>query len=251
MGPVHDRLTILSPHRDDAVFSLAFFLDRLAGRQMRITVVNIFTRSAYGPRCALDHETSEDRRLRISMLRAHEDRRAFRILNPEIRVLDHSLLDAPLRRETPVESVLGPNSVPVLEAETKLLARRLLPHITHSLILCPLGLGGHVDHLTVKAAALNLSPGRRLAFYEDVPYVRWSSGDEMRHRIDETGLQLQSYFVRTDRNSWYKARLAAQYQSQISKKEASTIGRDTSRLSVGETIWAPRHSISWIRLLKQ
>jgi LmbE family N-acetylglucosaminyl deacetylase len=250
IGTRMNALTILSPHRDDVVFSLAFFLSRVKALQVRITALNVFTRSDYGPRSAISNEQDRNRCSRISILREREDRRAFRILNPRVRVLDQGFLDAPIRRQTRVERVLGPGSVPVLETEVSLLARALSPHIIRSLVLCPLGLGGHVDHLTVRAAALRICPSPRLAFYEDSPYVRWTSRDEMLRRLNETGLELRSYLIRTNQTSRYKAHLAAQYQSQISAEEADTISRNRSRVHPGETIWAPAHSANWVRILR-
>ena len=85
------EITILSPHRDDAAFSLCMALRKWTVMQLKLTVINFFTVSAYGPRSiAKDPHT-------VSSIRRREDRRVISIISPLIRVRDAGLLDAPLR----------------------------------------------------------------------------------------------------------------------------------------------------------
>src|ERR1700761_6725222 len=84
-------VTVLSPHRDDAAFSLYVCLSRWVGASYRVTVLNFFTESAYGPRAIPTSASS------ISEIRRREDRRALASVNPRIRIESAGLLDAPLR----------------------------------------------------------------------------------------------------------------------------------------------------------
>jgi LmbE family N-acetylglucosaminyl deacetylase len=165
------EIVVLSPHCDDAALSLGATLDGMVGRGLPITVVSCFTVSNWAPHLA-DAGGGADV---VSRQRRQEDEEFIRVLGGGVRLLDLELLDAPLRR--PGRGIFEPPAE-ADAAEVELLARRLSETLRAAVVLAPLGLGGHVDHLVTRAAALAAAGAGQLAFYEDVPYVLLASDPE-------------------------------------------------------------------------
>ena len=67
-------------------------------------------------------------------------------------------------------SIAGPDDRSHVE-ELFLVLRRLCQAVGRVLVVAPLGIGFHVDHLICAQVALRLVPMMHLLFYEDVPYV--------------------------------------------------------------------------------
>ena len=243
------RVTILSPHLDDAVFSLTHTIDRWCSLSVDLTVVNFFTRSEYGPRIVLRGMGQKADRPQVSVTRMREDRRALRTIGPQIRIEDYSLLDGPVRRRTSLQAMFDLNSVAIAASEVASLRFLIEKYIRKSLVLAPLGLGGHLDHLTVKAAALLAAKDKKLGFYDDAPYVRWAGAEEISQRVSDTGISLVSRFVSAARPHRFKERTVASYQTQIDRAEAQKIARFSIGRRSGERIWIPRHSKLWLELL--
>lgn len=240
-------LTLLSPHRDDAVFSLYLSLQMWRQLGIRVTVLNFFTRSNYAPR-ALESQVDA-----VSLIRKTEDHNVLSRIDKRIRIRDCDLLDAPLRLGIPFEAVCRP--------ETGALARSVEPGITAyirtqaqtDLVIAPLGLGGHVDHLAVSEAAItSVWLRHRLAFYEDLPYATWTSDDRLRQRIHEIEtklrVRLRPVLIRQQCAIRRKQRAVARYRSQITRDEAASIARFSLRYGGGERLWLPRHIDLWTAL---
>lgn len=243
------RLTVLSPHRDDAAFSLALALKRWSMAGVQISVLNFFTSSAYAP-FAFDCAD-------VSGLRAREDRRSLKTIDPRIRLLSWSLLDAPLRLPIDFGSLTNPDAFALLPAELLALSRRLRPVFKHSLILAPLALGDHIDHRTVHQAVIDASRGRAmsssLAFYEDLPYASWSDETLILQRVGIAEAQLGfplSPSLQRSRNWRFKRHAAMRYRSQVDDSMANIIARYGEKYKNAERIWVPRHSARWRALLR-
>ncbi|MFI9001824.1 PIG-L deacetylase family protein [Streptomyces sp. NPDC053541] len=194
------EVLVLSPHPDDAVLSCGALLDRLAGRAP-VTVMTVFTEASPPPHTlsarqflrqtgAVDAEElyaerrAEDRAVlgRLGVARFHAGfvdglfrrdpeparwrRRAARLL-PE---LGHVYPTYRLH--------LARGRVAARDAETVRrvtdTVRELLPP-GQGVLLAPLGVGGHADHVLVRtAAALSGLPA---VYYSDFPYNLRSAAD--------------------------------------------------------------------------
>jgi LmbE family N-acetylglucosaminyl deacetylase len=235
------EVTVFSPHRDDAIFSLYVCLARWHEASVRISVLNFFTQSAHAP-CAINGSAFP-----VSYARSREDRRALAMIDRRIAVKSLGLLDAPLR--------LGIDSMSVCSSEAFerdggssagklgiLLDGRIG---RRELFLAPLGLGNHVDHLSVRNAALEDIKASQLAFYEDLPYATWTSKDSLREQVaaceQKIGRSLQPVVVRGRAVILRKRRAVARYQSQIRPDEAAAIARFAAKYGGGERLWIPRH----------
>ncbi len=238
-------ITVLSPHRDDAAFSLCVAFRRWAAMGVKVTVINFFTVSAYGPRSSVQDAPT------ISNIRKREDSRAIALINPRVRVLDAGLSDAPLR--------LGVDASTVCRQETRALVQNgdvrdisgfIQRWARSGLLLAPLSLGNHVDHIAVREAAMGSADAHRLAYFEDLPYATWTSEETLSARVHEaeqrTRIKLQPSIIRSEFASSLKRRAVSRYQSQISPEEGAAIARFSARYGEGERLWIPQHVRSWI-----
>lgn len=162
------RAVAVSPHLDDAVFSAGAALSALVRAGWAVTVVTAFTAGLPEPRgFALACQTDKGLAPEVDYLalRRAEDAAALRRLG--VPALVHlPFPEAPHR---------GYASAPELFAGVRAdddVATALAPALAEQLegadlVLAPLGLGGHADHLQVLAALGD----RPLVRWHDLPYA--------------------------------------------------------------------------------
>ena len=157
----------MSPHLDDAAFSVGGTLAALVDAGHEVTVVTCFTRSVQDPTgFALACQTDKGLGPQVDYLavRRAEDRAAMAVLGAVPVHLD--LPEAPHRAyESAAELFAGVHPDDgVWRALTELLGG-----LDADLWLAPQGLGGHVDHLQVLRAVARLD--RPVLWWRDSPYV--------------------------------------------------------------------------------
>ena len=238
------RLTVLSPHRDDAVFSLYLSLQKWCQSGVRVSVVNFFTVSNYAPKVSVNQTE------KISLIRKTEDHDVLSGIHKKIRIQDSDLLDAPLRLGIGFESICRPETQALARSAEPEIAAYIRSQASKDLLIAPLGLGGHVDHLAVYEAAIaSVSRKQHIAFYEDLPYAIWTGDKVLRNRVLETEtklhVRLKPVIIRQRRAAFRKQRAAAGYKSQITPEEASSIARFSFRYRGGERLWVPKYSKLW------
>lgn len=243
-------LTVLSPHQDDAVFSLFLALSRWCSSRLSITIANFFTTSSYAP------HTDAQSTLAISSVRQKEDLRALFLLSPQIRVESLRLLDAPLRLTISSAAISEADNERLLHpADIHALSQQITNLSSNGLVLAPLALGNHIDHRAVHLAAINLQLGHRLGFYEDLPYATWTSDEQLSQRLTQTErttqVPLKPVIIRNRSALSNKFRAVSYYNSQITRDEAQAITRFANRYGRGERIWIPKHGKSWSVLASQ
>lgn len=183
----------LSPHLDDAALSCGGTIARLTGEGQPVLVVNVCAGSPppAGPfsafatelhtRWALPADEAVARRLA-------EDAAALAILGADS--LGLGLLDAIYRMpaayvdDATLFGTVAPGDTLAAAAGPQLAA--IAAHLPGAVFYAPLGVGSHVDHQAVYAAAASLAAaGATVAFYEDYPYVAVEGALE--HRLAELG----------------------------------------------------------------
>lgn len=146
----------ISPHLDDAVFSCAGMMRRLAEDGWQVLVATVFS------------EGGDE----------HPQRRAEDLDAAEklgFEVLHLGFKDAPFREpgnHTLRDILFGwhpADSATVLAVADALLALRVKR--APSRVFVPMGVGTHVDHRIVHEAALAVGWGSEVSFYEDRPYA--------------------------------------------------------------------------------
>ncbi|WP_051844728.1 PIG-L deacetylase family protein [Streptomyces globisporus] len=203
-------MVVLSPHLDDAVLSCGALLG-WAGRRAPVTVATLFTEAAPPP-----YTLSARRYLRRTRAgdaeelfadRREEDRRVLELLGVGRHHV--GLVDGLFRRLPRARPGVG-RLAPLLpelahvyptyrlhlsrgrisehDAEALRVAgetiESLLPARSGGLVLAPLGVGGHADHVLARTAAER--SGRRVVYYSDFPYDRTAAADAEfigRHRL--------------------------------------------------------------------
>lgn len=161
------RVLAVSPHLDDAAFSVGGTLAALAAAGHDVTVVTCFTRSVPDPQgfalaCQTDKGLAPE--VDYMALRRAEDDAAMAALGA-----------MPLRLDLPEAPHRGYTSAPDLFAgvhdgdEAWRDVRAALEDLSADVWLGPQGLGNHVDHLHVLRALAGLD--RPTAWWRDSPYV--------------------------------------------------------------------------------
>lgn len=162
------RVLVLSPHADDAVWSLGGWLSRLTRRGHAVTVVTVFD----GDPAPTPPAAEPWRQMMLTATRRQEDARALARLGVAGRGL--GLADAALRQHAQggflyhAPTALFSPLPDDLAAMTALLTHRLRSLPGWDILVAPRGCGGHVDHLAVRAAALALAPTH---WYGEFPYA--------------------------------------------------------------------------------
>ena len=93
------KIVVLSPHRDDAAFSLSLSMSHWLAVGHSITLLNVFTRSLYAPYSDAESKTESERLEYVSALRKREDQKFLASLSGDIQMIDLDVVDAPIRLE--------------------------------------------------------------------------------------------------------------------------------------------------------
>jgi LmbE family N-acetylglucosaminyl deacetylase len=143
----------LSPHPDDVALSCGGSVAADAAAGAEVTLITVFSE---GPRAAQRRE---------------EDERAAALLGARLCPLElPDALDRPeVRGSLDLFAPLGQRHLGILSEVVARLQQKVPPGAA---VRAPLGVGGHIDHRLVCAAARALAEVRplSLSFYEDLPY---------------------------------------------------------------------------------
>jgi LmbE family N-acetylglucosaminyl deacetylase len=188
--PVDDQtIIVLSPHLDDAVLCCGALLADARLRGASVHVLTVFngrplmpvseSASRFHARCG------QDPRYAIAE-REIEDDYALAVVGANTVRLH--LQEALYRKDSDGNFLYDSDTAvfePIAPGDDVADVRRLIAdrvgEIDPDLVLAPLGIGGHVDHLIVTAVAERLD--RNVLFYEDVPYVVYDHCRDWRSKI--------------------------------------------------------------------
>lgn len=228
------RVTLVSPHQDDAVFSLGCWIVRWSKSNVAVTVVNCFTRSTHSPFIACKEG------LDVPLMRAQEDERSLRSLHPSISIVNLALWDAPIRIGCDIADVCDPAKTQGWDGEIVETIGAALP--SASLTLFPLAFGSHIDHRHVHDVSFSRHVFE-VGYYEDLPYAARASPGCQRACLEKVASTWQSSYVfELESDSIAeKETAAALYRSQIDAHGLSEIV-DYTRALGGERIWLPSTS---------
>jgi LmbE family N-acetylglucosaminyl deacetylase len=155
-----NKFTILSPHLDDAVWSLGGYLKSLESIS-DIRVINIFSKQSFAFEKSMDPTLATE-------IRKNEDKKALNWVGiADIRYLD--IPEALMRGYSKEKMFLDfENDIedPVGKILEKLLAELIKKE---DMVLIPSAFGGHIDHIITRNVAMRISCNH--VFYEDLPYA--------------------------------------------------------------------------------
>jgi hypothetical protein len=256
------KILILSPHRDDAAFSLSLAITNWLAAGHTVTILNIFTRSLHAPFSDADFVHENDRLSYVSAMRQREDELFVQRLTEDLpraaktrlQLVDLNLKDAPIRLRCPLDELsdtpVNPED-PAIEKIRRALTRQTeagAPTGPAAALVLPLALGHDVDHLTVLAAALPFTTGLPSAFYEDLPYATTHPSvaadlealrEDVTQRLHEPLVPVLCQHPSSNPSPVdLKRRLALGYASQIDDETANLIATFATRYHGGERLWA-------------
>jgi LmbE family N-acetylglucosaminyl deacetylase len=262
-GCVAPAVVVLSPHCDDAAFSLAGVLKHALGLGKRTTIITCFSCSSYAPKLIFRSPT------RVTQIRKREDTGFGTWLHPSCELIWLDWEDAALRDDRRRIDVCSarPLSGSDLDLTAKLaeVLRGLVDPT--SVILLPFGVGSHVDHRIVREAGLSLAAEgcSSLFFYEDLPYAAEYSLQTLDNWI--AGFSFARLFRVEPRYMSFaellscKTRAALCYKSQVTRRVVERIVGHARRLDPSgpgaERVWqvsypktreemrAWAHSVEW------
>lgn len=241
------RIAVVSPHRNDAGFSLGLTIEAWLRLGHAVEVVNVFTRTEHAPYSDADSLHPNDRASFASAVRKREDEAWVKLYaglpgRGRLTLTDAGLKDAPLRLHCAEDEVL--RREPVLSDKVMQKVKRTMEQARAAAVVLPLGVGHHVDHLTAQLAALPPDAGNvPLAFYEDLPYA--AQGGDVDAALQASalaaGVPLQSWFAEearpVDAAVARKRKLALCYDSQIEDATAETIAAFCMQYEGRERLW--------------
>ena len=205
-------LLAISPHLDDAIFSVGALLWSLRRRGWRVVVATVFAGNVERPSgfalaCQLDKGLAAD--VDYMALRRDEDRQACKTIDVEPRHLP--LLEAPHRGYSNAaalfHSVLPTDRVQI-QVQAELAA--VLTDVQPEVVLAPLAVGGHVDHLITRSAVEAIFAPRRLRLWEDWPYID-SIGTIDRRCANRLPLSEDALCAKTQACACYVSQLGFQF----------------------------------------
>jgi LmbE family N-acetylglucosaminyl deacetylase len=160
-------------------------------------------------------------------------------------MVDLNLKDASIRLRIPLEELsdtpVNPAD-PSIEKIRKALTRQSESGSMEALVL-PAALGNHVDHLTVREAAISFTMTLPSAFYEDLPYATTHPSaatdlEALREFTAQRNEPLSPVQYQIESAVEFKRRLVIGYASQIDEAAGSLICDFATRYDGGERIWA-------------
>jgi len=225
-------ITILSPHLDDAAFSLGVVLTVASRRSLRVRVVNCFTQSGYAPYSdAVGAEA-------VSGLRAQEEQAFLDGVGALVESVDLGLEDTSLRPGyerlqdsfhrrvfSPDEDALGRHLVACFEGL-----------LGESLVFVPMAYGNHVDHRLVRAAAERVFEPATRVYYEELPYSLNAPRRALRRQVNDPGCEAVLVAANEEVLA-SKLRGISCYASQLPEEQAQAILARARQLG-GERLWA-------------
>ncbi|HEU5100674.1 MAG TPA: PIG-L family deacetylase [Roseiflexaceae bacterium] len=256
LGQIHDgyEQIYLSPHLDDAALSCGGAIARHASAGARVLVVTLCT-SAPPPdaslsRFAQDHHLMWGLAAERAMAeRQREDDLALDRLGAD--TYRAGLLDAIYRVP---EAYIDNNRLfgtPVaddpLSSEARQLAAALQRRAPRATFYAPLGVGNHVDHQIVYAAAREMARAA-VAFYEDFPYVL--RPEALERRLRALGQRFVANTLDIDATLTRKIGAISAYASQLGSlfEDPAAMAQIISQYAeglhpqtgtYGERVWLP------------
>lgn len=212
------RVVILSPHADDAVWSLGGVI-RGWGKRFEVVIVTVFNavpeQNAINAANTGKHQSW--RYLPGSEIRHREDRRAAAALGAKLDAWP--FVDAAMRWGAngfgypAAKSLFGtirPEDTPL----TRDVADRLITYLRQDdIVVAPLALGGHVDHQIMRDIAAQLE--HDVVYYQDLPYLAELSDPQVDIHRQKIARTLCSYDIGCDIREWQDA--AQIYRSQVKR----------------------------------
>jgi hypothetical protein len=182
------RILIVSPHYDDVPFSLGQSIIDGSLHGHRLTVGIVFGRSNW---VKWFHPTASRAPL-VSAIRWTEEAHAALRFRYRLRVA--GLEEAMLRLGSSDASTFRDPSFDASTSDDLEAVETVVAHwmADADLVLCPLGIGSHMDHeLCAEVGRKLREAGHAVGWYEDRPYRLWNTDEEVAELASRLGADLE------------------------------------------------------------
>lgn len=220
------KILAISPHLDDAVFSVGGLLHKAAKKGWDCSVVTCFTASVLHPtgfalQCQTDKGLAPE--VDYMKLRRAEDKKACKLLGVKYQWL--SFKEAPHRGYEEPDALFQntlPGDTVEMDLQEKLIS--IIQNEHPDIVLFPYGIGNHVDHQQVIKAVENLKAEfSKIRFYRwfDEPYYSKVTNSEefkeqtARFQIDKEITNLEPLEFNVTSTFAKKAAACKAYRSQF------------------------------------
>lgn len=244
------KITVVSPHRGDAALALGLAIEAWLAEGHAVEVVSCFTRSEFAPYSDAGSLHANDRMSFVTAVRKREDeawQKQYGVA--KLTLTDLNLKDAPIRLHCGLEKVFGRPADVSEKVVSKI--RRALEMSKAGALVLPLGLSGHVDHVSARDAAMPAETSTMpMAFYEELPYAARAEGEgafeSARSQLPLTlQTELQPVFASAPDEAGdsieeavrRKRRVAWCYDSQIDESVTLEIAEFSRRYGGRERLW--------------
>lgn len=244
------RWIYLSPHLDDAVFSAGGLIHEQARAGIPVAIWTFMCgypqepEENMSPFAQLLHaQWGASSAAEATRLRRAEDQRAAALLGAGIVHFD--FLDCIYRRGADGEPLYYDIFLPPHPEDARM-PDRIAEAIRSDLgqddvLVCPLALGSHVDHVLVRQGGERL--GLPLYYYLDVPYIFYHP--EHLGQISERMRETTHFITETGLSRWKEA--ALEYKSQIPTLREAFDTPEKVQASL-EAYWAEREGIRLLQI---
>jgi len=207
------NVLIVSPHIDDAVFSLGGFIAKYQKDWSELTVANVFSNCGWSK----DNIPLE----LINDVRRNEDFEVFsEIENTQLSYLE--LDDTSVRGLDELTELDASLIDEEIRSKVTLKIDELLSSNEFDMIFFPLGIGNHIDHKVIFDYACSLD-SKNIYFYEDMPYTAISSQSKVDNYMQIEGKKMKFEVIDIADKVSDKRSMMMKYRSQISISECESI----------------------------
>jgi LmbE family N-acetylglucosaminyl deacetylase len=225
---------------DDAAYGLTLSIARFIKNQLPVTIINCFTVTKWTI-VFISKDVKE-----ISLLRKQEDIEYNKHFNSSINLVNLDLLDAPLRNGYIFQNkLLQLNEWKVVEE-----LRNYLEKNIDGILLCPLAIGDHIDHVICREAATQLYKKMKIIFFEDLPYTARISHEAIIKHVEnleeKLDVKLCCYLNLLKDCCVNKEQAIRVYKSQLNDEICSEILSHLNNLT-GERLWGEQYLIQELK----
>lgn len=228
---MNKKILIISPHPDDASFSLGGFI--LANYDKSIIVWDVFSKQEYSIKAGVDKSSKQQI--------VEEEYKAMSALNKEVILSD--LPEAGLRGYKKLSTILNNTSTvkkntPIYQ-KVKEIFQKVVKTINPNTILIPLGCGAHIDHLIVREVVLEwwniYGRNQEVYLYEELPYALNEKWYEEAMKIGRM-YGLGEYLYDISKVIKEKAEVMSIYKSQVKDRDIKNMIQYSKTIKKGKII---------------
>ena len=219
------KTILISPHSDDIAYSIGGALLHNFFKRP-ILMLTVFTKSNYSPSIKMSNSEI------ISKVRCLEDVEFADKL--QIKLQSFNFSEPPLRGYSHKEMFTSNHNSDPVYTEVYFALSKLIKLYQCELIVSPMGLGNHVDHINLSNICNRIAKENNLqiVFYEDLHYASHLTLKRIKERANTISPNLQYYNINITPKFYNKLENVELYKTQASRASNIMIKLHALRLGM-------------------